>query len=73
MPNDDKKRALINENKINLLDVREKGELYSSGKIENAMSYPLSKLLDQMNRKTDKSLLEYIANPMEELQFQDLY
>jgi glyoxylase-like metal-dependent hydrolase (beta-lactamase superfamily II)/rhodanese-related sulfurtransferase len=49
IPNDDEIRALINENKINLLDVREKGELDSSGKIENAMSYPLSKLLDQID------------------------
>lgn len=48
-PSNDEIKALISENKINLLDVREKGELEASGKIQNAMSYPLSKLLDNVD------------------------
>lgn len=57
-PNNDEIKELIDGNKINLLDVREEGELESKGKIQGAMFHPLSKLIENVDevKKSDKPL-----------------
>lgn len=47
-PSNDEIKKLINDNTVSILDVREKGELENSGKIKNAITYPLSNLISQI-------------------------